>query len=500
MAVIDPSHSSTRRGHSAVPNTQVLLIGLDSADRGLVDRWCDAGHLPAIAALRDRGVWANLSTPEAVGDDAVWASFATGVPPGRHGRFFWNTVDRGRYDWVMSRDRPPPVPPFWVALSDAGRRVAVIDVPKCPLTPNLHGRQLVDWLTHGRDYAKTQSDPPEWAEEVLRQFGGDATDVPTGEFLCAGTPLPEEKRPVFRHHMLDGIERKSRLATEVLAEGGWDLFLVVFKESHCAGHKFLGDDGAATPDLLEVYRAMDRAVGRLVEAAGEGCLSLVFSDLGMSTNETGEHFLDQALARLEPGMITWRQRLRRRLRWNATKDKRAGRLAFQWEHNEMSGAIRFNLHGREPSGLVRPGAEHEELRRRLTRELLALRDPDSGRPVVRAVIDTATAFPGEETGRLPDLLAEWERSGPLVGATSPALGVLRVGPHPYRPGNHVSGGFCIAAGPGIAARTERPDASLLDIAPTVARLLAVDLPGRNGRTIDAFVGIEEARPTVAQSP
>ena len=150
----------------------------------------------------------------------------------------------------MSRDRPPPVLPFWVALSDAGRRVAVIDVPKCPVTPGLHGRQLVDWLTHGRDYAETQSDPPEWAGEVLRRFGGDATDVPKGEYLCAGTPLPEEKRAVFREYMLDGIERKTRLATEALAEGCWDLFLVVFKESHCSGHKFLGDDGVATPELL----------------------------------------------------------------------------------------------------------------------------------------------------------------------------------------------------------------------------------------------------------
>ena len=79
MDVIDPSHSSPRRGDNAVPKTQVLLIGLDSADRGLVDQWCDAGHLPAIASLRDRGVWANLSTPEAVGDDAVWGIL-------RHGR------------------------------------------------------------------------------------------------------------------------------------------------------------------------------------------------------------------------------------------------------------------------------------------------------------------------------------------------------------------------------------------------------------------------------
>lgn len=83
-------------------------------------------------------------TRRTLGDDAAWASFATAVAPGRHGRFFWHIVDRGSYDWIMSRERPPPIPPFWVALSDAGRRVAVIDVPKCPLTPGIRGRQLVD--------------------------------------------------------------------------------------------------------------------------------------------------------------------------------------------------------------------------------------------------------------------------------------------------------------------------------------------------------------------
>jgi predicted AlkP superfamily phosphohydrolase/phosphomutase len=198
--------------------------------------------------------------------------------------------------------------------------------------------------------------------------------------------------------------------------------------------------------------------------------------------------LDEALARIEPHLITWRQRLRKSVRPDARKSGRAGRLAFQWEHNEISGAIRFNLAGREPWGLVRPGAEQERLGQQLTSELLALRDPDTGCPVVSAVLDARTVYPGEEQDRLPDFLAVWERGPPIVGACSPTLGVLRAGPHPFRPGNHVPGGFCVGAGPGIAAGTQAPEASLFDIAPAVARMPGVELRGRDGRPIDALAG------------
>jgi hypothetical protein len=74
--------------------------------------------------------------------------------------------------------------------------VAVIDVPKRPLTPGIRGRQFVDWLVDGRDYTATQSDPPEWAETVLSRFGGNATGIiPTADFLCAGAPFRRRSQP-----------------------------------------------------------------------------------------------------------------------------------------------------------------------------------------------------------------------------------------------------------------------------------------------------------------
>jgi len=36
---------------------KLMVIGLDAADRELIERWADEGHLPNIAALRAAGVW-----------------------------------------------------------------------------------------------------------------------------------------------------------------------------------------------------------------------------------------------------------------------------------------------------------------------------------------------------------------------------------------------------------------------------------------------------------
>ncbi|MEZ5351704.1 MAG: alkaline phosphatase family protein [Bryobacteraceae bacterium] len=460
---------------------KIILIGLDAADRGLVERWCNSGDLPVLRGMRDRGSHGRLLTPPGLADDSVWASFATAVSPGKHGRFFWQVLEPGSYETRMCREQIPPVKPFWVDLSEAGRRVAVVDVPKCPHTPGLNGIQISDWLVHGRDYAKTCSWPPELADSVLGRFGDDATDRPGEAWMCRMEALPEEDMPAFRRHLLTGIENKTRLASELLEQGEWDLFLVVFKEAHCVGHQCWPAVGRDDDPVKEVYQALDRAVGDLVERAGPQARAIVFSDIGMSSNETGEHFLNGLLQRLEPGLMTWRQRLRLIGRTAGGSREPANRLIYPLHHNEISGAIRFNLVGREPAGLVRPGQEESRLRQRLTEALLALRDPESGGRVVETVLDTGTVFPGDERERLPDLFAVWARQGPLTGAASDALGVMRAGPHGFRPGNHVPGGFFVSTGPGVAHGRGSMECSLLDVAPAVSRMLGVELVGREGQ-------------------
>jgi predicted AlkP superfamily phosphohydrolase/phosphomutase len=485
-------------GSEGSPRARLLVIGLDSADRRLVEQWCDSGDLPNLRAMRDSGVSGALSTPPGLGDDAVWASFYTGVLPGVHGRYFWQRVGPGSYETPQFADADMLSEPFWSGLSRSGKKVAVFDVPKCPLSTGLNGIQIADWQVHGRDHDQTCSWPPALASSLLERFGDDMTDRTGDGWLCRMHSLPEQEQRVLLRHLLEGIARKTRAASEFLAEGDWDLFLVVFKEAHCAGHQFWqlpeqpGTAGASA--LKQVYKALDRSVGELTAANGQGGSTIVFSDLGMGPNYTGEHLLDEILQRLESGWLSRRrnphrlQRILSAIMRSLRRNRPDGesRLAYQLEHNEMSGAIRINLGGREPSGKIRPGAGYREFCEFLTRELLDIRHLGTNQRVVDAVLSSDELFEGEQRGRLPDLLAVWSRSGPITAITSPTIGVLERDDPRYRTGNHVSGGFYFGSGSGVRPGRQPEPSSIIDLAPTIARILDVRLPYGSGVPIEAL--------------
>ncbi|MGH9646801.1 MAG: alkaline phosphatase family protein, partial [Bryobacteraceae bacterium] len=336
---------------------KVIVIGLDSADRRLVEHWCDSGDLPVLQSMRKRGAYGDLTGFPALGDDATWASFYTSVSPGQHGRYFWQYPDEGTYEGGLWRHGKLPVEPFWAALSQSGLRVAVLDVPKCPLITGLNGIQIADWHVHGRDYPETCSWPPELAAALLSRFGDDQTDRAGADWLCLLHSLPKEKLAAFRSYLRDGLKKKTQFASELLQQGNWDLFLVVFKEAHCIGHQCWHmtecsgqvDHTALTDDpVKEIYRALDKAIGEIVKHAGPETAVIIFSDIGMDSNQTAEHFLDQILQGLDRRLATPLQRARLAARRMKRKLRsfgggrtaegnhpRADRLAYQLEHNEI---------------------------------------------------------------------------------------------------------------------------------------------------------------------
>ncbi|MGH3054632.1 MAG: hypothetical protein ACRDL7_06595, partial [Gaiellaceae bacterium] len=128
------------------------------------------------------GTWSVRCLDDAagLGDDAVWSSFATALSPGRHGRYFHRQLRPGSYSVSDFREARGEL--FWEVVSRAGRKVAILDVPKCRLSQPLNGLQVSDWRVHGRDHV-TASYPPEVAPDLLRRFGDDMTDS-YSNYLC----------------------------------------------------------------------------------------------------------------------------------------------------------------------------------------------------------------------------------------------------------------------------------------------------------------------------
>lgn len=483
----------------ATKKAKVLAIGLDSADKRLVWDMQASGELPHIQSLVQRGIWGTLKSPRGMGDDGMWSSFSHSMWPGRHGRFFWRTILPGSYETPMAAGSGLNTETFWSALSSAGFKVGVVDVPKSPLSNVENGFQLSDWLVHGRD-GPTRSWPPELAKRILATFGDDRVDrCGTEDHFCREEALPAELHNEFLQRLFRSLESKYEASAGLLAEGGWDLFLTVFKEAHCAGHEFwhLVDkehprhaeptDENIKNSLPAVYRALDASVGKLLTLVDEETHVILFSGLGMGPNYTGEHLLARVLERLESKMPD-------HLEIQSAYKKTSGEesvpknvtvapqeaVARQIQHNEISGAIRLNIVGREPGGLLRPGKELTEWYQWIESALLELVDPNTGKSVVEEVIRSDVLYPGKLRDRLPDLFVVWKRESPITAVASTLIGEIREEPGALRSGNHLADGFYLLCGPGVHHSTQDKSASIVDLGPTIADLLGTALHDCDG--------------------
>jgi predicted AlkP superfamily phosphohydrolase/phosphomutase len=256
--------------------------------------------------------------------------------------------------------------------------------------------------------------------------------------------------------------------------------------------------------VLDVYAAIDASIGRIVDHVGDDAIVMVLSATGMGANYTGNFVLDEVLRRLEgkrktrglDWLVRAKQQAKRvlprgvRSRWRKTSRRIEERVAhadrerrrfFTVPHNDIAGAIRVNLAGREPAGIVRPD-ELEAVYAMLRRELLALRNLDTGGPVVEDVVRVADHCQGEQLDDMPDFFVLWRREARIERVGSAKVGEVVHRQRGNRTGDHRSDSILFARGPGITPGEMAP-CSIMDVAPTIAALLGVGLPQSDGQPI-----------------
>jgi predicted AlkP superfamily phosphohydrolase/phosphomutase len=485
---------------------KVLLVALDAMDAEFALDWAAQGMLPALQALRERAIWGRIENPVGFYVGGVWPSFHTSASPASHGQYCWRQFDPKSY-----RDLEPPyddgdATPWWHALDRAGREVAIVDLPRTICAPERGGLQVHDWGTHDALAPGFVTSPPELAAEILERYGAD----PVGD--CNALPRAE---PRHYRELLARLKRrvsvKRELARDLMGRWSWDLFALGFGEAHCVAHQCWHVRDPAHPrhdpqlarelgdPLLEVYRALDAALAELVSAAGREARLLVILSHGVGPHYDGDHLIDEALARIEKRLaigrslsfaerIAFRLRTRRRARPAFAgvierRPERAFRKAFRVPNNEAFAGIRINLAGREAHGRIQPGAEFEDLCDALERELLWLRNGDTGEPAFVRVERCDQHFAGPRLELLPDLLAEWSRAAEFRSLESPTIGRIEGRFEGVRTGDHRPQGCFFAAGPGLKPKSVKEPVSVMDFGPTVAAWLGVELADVDGEPI-----------------
>lgn len=519
-------------------SAKVLFLAMDAGDKRLIGSYAADGTMRNLRALLSRGLVGDTVGPEGFYEGSTWPSLYTGVTPARHGFHRLVQLKPGSYRFhrcdaggFIGND------PFWVPLSSAGRRVAILDIPLSFITKGLNGIQMVEWGSHDPMYG-FRTWPRGLKREVLARFGSH----PWRE-SCDAFPRTPAGYIDFRDRLVRGVETKTELTKHYLRSDRWDFMAQVFSEAHCAGHQcwHLHDGSHPSHDpetasvvgdpIRDVYKAVDTAIGEILAEVDDDTIVVFLASHRMAHNIGAERLLPKILLRLHaaeplaprengtPGSTVsrvrervpeWAKRLLRpgRERLRRWRDERRGLVpyscsridleksrCFPHENGYLVSGIRVNLAGREPAGKIRPGREMDAFCRELARDLLEIVDHETGLPMIRSVKRTDSIYRGEKLVHLPDLLVEWNDEVPVGSATAgkPDRSTLRVSSKKIgvveginwgcRTGDHRPEGLFIAVGKGIrAGRMDRP-VSLMDFAPTFTQLLGVPLPDIDGRPI-----------------
>jgi predicted AlkP superfamily phosphohydrolase/phosphomutase len=496
---------------------KVVLICADGAEPHLLAQWGAAGELPHLTALAAAAATTEPSAPAGFGDGVAWPSLFTGTSPAKHGRYFRIQMLRDYRFEVFDDDAGYGRLPFWKAASER-YRVAVIDPPNGPLLHGMSGLQVIDWLVH--DPVKTaRSVPADAIEQFQAQYGSLPKDYRESKGNAAGRS-PENIRE-FTVQLVRQIEMKSRALASLLESDQWDVVVCGFQELHDAGHELwhvhdprhidhVAEVARQTGDpLLATYRALDEAIGRVVSVLDDRDFLFVVGGLGMESCYTGNHLLDEVLARID-GNRGGRARVRpqalrdiyRRVVPESVRDRlrkiaahadgelrvrdRSRRRFFQVPNNHNAGAVRINVIGREAHGLVSPGEEYAQVCDELCERLAGVVNVETGKPAVAQIIRTRAAHRGEELEQLPDLLVIWNRDEPIRALTAPLLGEIRQHDRRPRTGDHSPRAIALFRGPGIAAGKIEEPTTMMDVGVSIAAILGVEIPDADGKRIAAL--------------
>jgi predicted AlkP superfamily phosphohydrolase/phosphomutase len=490
---------------------RVLVVGFDGATLELAQRWQSEDRMPAFASICADGSYGTLRSTFPYNSAVAWASLCTGVNPGRHGIFDFVLPRVGEYRLRVATREDRRVPALWSYASDAGARVGVVNIPMTfpaeavngVMVSGMDAPMLDERAVHPSDFVAQ-----------LRQMQPDYRIISNAHRRAADGDFDGAER-----ELIEAVEARGAFTAELARPRDLDLIMVNLEATDGAQHFFWQHFDPAHPrhdpkasaawrdTIGRVYQAVDRELGRIVDAYAPDTVFVV-SDHGGGPSNDWIVFMNDWLA--AEGFLSMRRRrgasvarraygetlsrisvpLKRRLRplLGGAIERVKGMALYgdvDWTASRAFATVQpmvlLNRAGREPQGVV-ADADADRTLDEIAARADALRRPDGGR-VFDSASRGAQVYQGDAPGG-PDLVVDpvpgLEVKGRNTGVKPGHVLHLRdLGG--YSPsGLHTPVGLVAAAGAGVQRRGRAEESDIHQVAASVLAVMGVPAP-----TLDA---------------
>lgn len=516
---------------------KLLIIGLDAATFDLINPWIAEGKLPNLAQLINSGASGPLASILPPVTPPAWTSFMTGKNPGKHGIFEFTEMPSGTYSLRYLDASSRRTKTVWRMLNEAGFTVGTMNIPFTYPPEHLDGFQISGMSTPSEKSPFVY--PPELRRELEDRLGKIRLDPRFLGFMST---------PLRRHQVLDELKNLDdqwlRNSLYLIDKHPADVMMFTFMSIDTVQHHFWQymdqthhyHDATAVKDfgdaVLHVYERLDSAVARILEAVSPDTSVLVVSDHGGGATSDRVLYLNRFLAQLgllhyietknSPlrkmahnflrrsydllrGSLSSGQKIRladafpalrksfesaatsyTNIDWSRTK-------AFCSEVLASPQGIWINRKGVMPAGIVDEG-EYDSLLTLITHKLGELRDPRTGEAIVKRVFRREEIYHGSYRDEAPDLTPDWWDTSLFSTSPSnpehtgkPPVEIIERKPARTAQwgGTHRRDGILVAHGKVFRKGIKVEGARLIDMAPTILRLLGQPVPDdMDGRVLE----------------
>jgi predicted AlkP superfamily phosphohydrolase/phosphomutase len=431
---------------------RIVFIGLDGTPYTFMQRLIQEGRAPNAARLAEQGSLLRMDSTWPWVSSVAWSSMMTGVNPAKHNIFGFIDRDPATYKQFIPTSRHMKAQTLWEVLSEAGKRVIVVNVPVTYPPRQVNGILVSGFLSPSLEKAVY---PPSYI----------ATLNSLGYIVDADPWKARESKDLALQEVNAALDARIRTLFHLVENEEWDYLHVHVMETDRL-HHFLWqqmEEGHPTyaAAFYDFYRSIDDMLGQLAAMLDGNTTLMWMADHGFCTIKK-EVYVNRWL--MDNGWLKLR---------NVPPDRKKGldeidpgSVAYSLD----PGRVVIRVRGREKEGSVAPGAEYQALRDEIAAAALALRDPDSGDPIFQAVFTREDLYHGPYLEQAADLILAphdgYDPKGPLYKETLTFKGDDLVGMHTYDDAMLYVGG-----------RTIPPTRfSVLNVMPTILDLMQVPHP------------------------